>query len=254
MTLKQKKAFITGASRGIGKEIALTFARHGADVAITGRNEEALLKTAAEIQKYDVDCLVLVADMSDDEAVKEAASNALAFSSRWDILVNNAGIAKQIPLLELDLETWDEILQVNLRSVLLLSQLLASQMIENKRGKIINISSLGAFYGTPGMAAYAVSKAGLNQLTRTMAVEWGKHNIQVNAICPTVINTAMGREIWDAPENKEQKKKFLESLPAGRFGEPKDVAELALFLASDASNFINGLSIPLEGGRMANPG
>ncbi|MDZ7743672.1 MAG: SDR family oxidoreductase [Bacteroidota bacterium] len=219
MKLKNKYAFVSGASRGIGKEIALTFARNGADLAISGRNEELLLQTAEEVQQYDVDCLVLQADLAKDTEVRDAVEKALQFSPRWDILVNNAGIAKKIPLLELDLKDWDKILQVNLRSVLLLSQLLAPQMIGNRSGKIINISSLGAFYGTPGMAAYAVSKAGLNQLTRTMAVEWGSHNIQVNAICPTVINTDMAREIWDAPKNREKKKKFLESIPAGRFGE-----------------------------------
>ncbi|MCF8229825.1 MAG: SDR family oxidoreductase [Bacteroidales bacterium] len=252
MQLKNKKALITGGSKGIGKAIALAFAREGIDIAISGRNENALLKTAEEIQQYDVDCLVLAADMAKDEEVKEAAQKALDFSPHWDILVNNAGIAKKVPLLELEMKDWDEIMQVNLKSVLLLSQMMAKPMIKNKRGKIINISSLGAFYGTPGMAAYAVSKAGLNQLTRTMAVEWGPHNIQANAICPTVINTDMAKEIWDAPENREMKKKFLEKIPAGRFGEPHDVADLALFLASDASDFINGLSIPLEGGRMAN--
>lgn len=251
--LKGKYALITGASRGIGKQIALHFAKEGANVAINGRNEEKLLETAAEIQKYGVDCLILAADMNREEDVREMAKLALDYSPHWDILVNNAGSAKKLPLLEAGMNDWDKMMQINIRSVFLLTKLIVPQMIDRKAGKVINISSLGAFYGTPGMGIYAASKAALNQMTRTMAVEWGPHNIQVNAICPTVINTDMGREIWDAPENREKKEKMLKSIPSGRFGEPEDVADLALFLAGNASDYINGLSIPLDGGRSISP-
>ncbi|NOY51891.1 MAG: SDR family oxidoreductase [Chlorobi bacterium] len=249
----KKYALITGGSKGLGRSIALKFAQNKVNIGIVGRNADTLENTAKDVRVYGVDCHVFVADLSRVDEVKKLAKEALSKVNTWDMLVNNAGFAKQKPLLEMELTDWEYIQDLNLRSVFLLSQQIVPQMIEQKYGKVINISSLGAFYGTYGLGAYGVSKAALNQLTRTMAVEWGPHNIQCNAICPTIVMTDMGKSIWGKPENLKMKNAFLEKIPSGRFGSPEDVADLAWFLASDQSGFINGQAIPLEGGKMAQP-
>jgi len=249
----QTYALITGGSKGLGKAIALKFAQNKVNIGITGRDSKALEETASLIRKTGVACHVFVADLSVESEINKLAEDAFSKSEHWDILVNNAGFAVKKPLLELTMEDWDYIQNVNVRSVFQLSKLLVRGMIENKRGKIINISSLSAFYGTPGMGAYGVSKASLNQLTRTMAVEWGPFNIQTNAICPTIVMTDMGKSIWENPDNASLKNDFLGRIPMGRFGYPEDVANLAFFLAGNQSDYINGQSIPLEGGKMAQP-
>lgn len=249
----KKYALITGGSKGLGKAIAIKFAKNKINIGIAGRDLKALEETAIIIRNLGVECHIFVADLNNKKEINKLAESAFAISKRWDILVNNAGFALKKPLLELDMEDWDYIQNVNLRSVFQLTKLMVPNMIDNKNGKIINISSLGAFFGTVGMGAYGVSKAGINQLTRTMAVEWGPFNIQTNAICPTIVMTDMGKSIWDTPENTNLKDSFLEKIPLGRFGEPEDVANLTYFLASNESDYINGQSIPLEGGKMAKP-
>lgn len=251
--MKKKYALITGGSKGIGRAIAIKFAQNNINIGIIGRDEKGLDETKNQVERLGVKCLVITADLSCETDLKNAVNKALEFSNIWDILVNNAGFAKQTSLLDLSFEEWDQTHNLNLRAVFLLTQKIVPLMIKQGNGKIINISSLGAFFGTPGMGAYGTSKAALNQLTRTMAVEWGKHNIQANAICPTVIMTHLGKSIWDKPENEKIKKSFLDKIPLGRFGETEDVANLAYFLASDVSNFINGQSIPLDGGKTAKP-
>jgi NAD(P)-dependent dehydrogenase (short-subunit alcohol dehydrogenase family) len=177
----------------------------------------------------------------------------MEFSPVWNVLVNNAGMISQDRLVNIREEDWDNIMNVNLKAVLILSQIIVPQMLERKQGKIINISSLGAFVGSKELAAYGASKAALNQLTRTMASEWGPYNIQANAICPTVILTKLARDIYDKPENQEIKESILKRIPAGRFGKVVDVASIALFLAGRGSDFINGQSINLDGGKSVGP-
>ena len=163
-------ALVTGGSKGLGKAIALKFAQNKINIGIIGRDTKALEETSKTIINMGVDCHVFVADLSNDSDINNLAKEAFSKSQHWDILVNNAGYAIKKPLLELDIEDWDYIQSVNIRSVFHLSKLMVPKMIEKKQGKIINISSLSAFYGTPGMGAYGVSKAALNQLTRTMAL------------------------------------------------------------------------------------
>ncbi len=191
--------------------------------------------------------------MSNMSEVQGLSDEALSLSDEWNILVNNAGYAKQVDLVDMSLADWDHIHNINLKAVFLLSRNMVHSMMALKQGKIINISSLGAFFGTKGMSGYGASKAALNQLTRTMAVEWGPHNIQVNAICPTIVMTDMGISIWDNPQNQEIRQAFLDKIPAGRFGEPEDIANLAYFLASPESDYINGVAIPLDGGKTIKP-
>jgi len=249
----KKYALITGGSKGLGKAIALKFAQNKINIGISGRDIKGLEETAETIINMGVECHVFVADLSNDNEIKKLTKEAFSKSQHWDILVNNAGYAIKKPLLELELNDWDYIQNVNIRSVFQLSKLIVPKMIERKKGKIINISSLGAFYGTHGMGAYGVSKAALNQLTRTMAVEWGPFNIQTNAICPTIVMTNMGKSIWENPDNEVMKNDLLGRIPMGRFGNPEDVANLAYFLATNESDYLNGQAIPLEGGKMAKP-
>ena len=166
----KKYALITGGAKGLGKAIAIKFAKNNINIGIAARDEKALQHTSTLIKGLGVDCYAFKVDLNKQNEVQKLADDAFKNSKKWDILVNNAGYALKKPLLELNLEDWDYIQNVNLRSVFQLSKLMVPQMIENKGGKIINISSLGAFFGTSGMAAYGVSKAGLNQLSRRMSV------------------------------------------------------------------------------------
>ncbi len=253
LNMKNNHALITGGSRGLGRAIALKFASEGMDIGIIGRDRSGLEETKLLVEKHGQQCHIIQADLSLMDEVQRASEEALAISDTWSVLVNNAGVAKQQSLREMPLADWELIHNVNIKAVFLLSRNIVECMIAQKRGKVVNISSLGAFFGTHGLGAYGASKAALNQLTRTMAVEWGPHNIQVNAICPTVVMTDMGKSIWEKPENDGMRKTFLDRIPAGKFGEPEDVAELAWFMASPASNYLNGVSIPLDGGKTVKP-
>ncbi len=251
--LEGRRALVTGGSRGIGAAIATRLAKAGADVGIAGRDREGLVATEAAIRGCGRDCFVLEADLSTVQGTRSAGQAALHYADRWDILVNNAGVAASAPLVEMDADTWDTIMNVNLRAAFVFSQVIVPQMLARRSGKVVNVSSLGSFLGTPGLGAYAASKAGLNQLTRTMAVEWGPLNVQVNAVCPTVVLTDMGHQVWDDPIRAEERRKKESRIPVQRFGEPEDVAELVAFLASSAADFVSGVSIPVDGGLLVAP-
>ncbi len=182
-----------------------------------------------------------------------AGEEALSAAENWDVLVNNAGVVHAAPLADVTIEQWESTFAVDLRAVLVLTQMVVPSMLARRHGKIINISSIGTYFGTPSLGAYAAAKAGLNQLTRTMAVEWGPHNIQANAICPTVIMTEMGRAFWDNPAHLAEKNAKLQRIPLHRFVETQDVADLVLFLASPSADFINGACIALDGGMSITP-
>ncbi|MGD0076846.1 MAG: SDR family NAD(P)-dependent oxidoreductase [Candidatus Binataceae bacterium] len=251
--LKGQRALVTGGSKGIGAATAEALALAGADVAIVGRDSAGLAATCDAVARAGRECVAIEADLHSVDGARRAGELALKHSPHWDILVNNAGIAKVAPLLQLGAEDLEATFAVNLRAALILSQLLVPQMIRRSAGKIVNVSSIGAFIGTPGLGAYAASKAALNQLTRTMAVEWGPHNIQVNAVCPTIVLTDMAKRIWDEPSRTKERQAKLARIPLGRFCEPREVADVVVFLASPAANFLTGQSIPLEGGMLAAP-
>jgi len=243
--LDHKRALITGASRGLGAEIAAAFAAAGADLVISGRDLSGLQHTAETARELGASCHEVPADLRSSEEVQRLADTALERLGTVDILVNNAGIVYVEDLLHTSLEHWEETQAVNLRAPFLLSQRLAPAMIKQKQGKIINISSVAAVLAPEGHGAYSASKGGLNLLTQTMAAEWGRYNIQANAVAPTVILTAMGQQVWGEPSKGDPMKARI---PARRFGEPIEVADLVLFLASQASNFICGQVIRLDGG------
>ncbi|MFO7632925.1 MAG: glucose 1-dehydrogenase [Caldilinea sp.] len=243
-----KRALITGGSKGIGAETAIVLAQAGADVAVVGRDRAGLQATADQVAATGRRCVSIEADMRTAEGPLHAAEVALAAFGTIDILVNNAGIARIAPILESSLADWEETLAVNLRAPYLLAQALAPKMIEQRSGKIINVSSQAGVVAIEGHASYAASKGGLNMLTKVMALEWGLHNIQVNAVAPTVILTPMGTRVWGDPVKAEP---MLAKIPLRRFGQPVEVADLILFLASPASDLITGETILIDGGYTA---
>ncbi|HWI58902.1 MAG TPA: glucose 1-dehydrogenase [Bacillota bacterium] len=248
ITLANQRALITGVSRGLGAEIAGVFADAGADLVIADCDAAGLETTRRLVEKKGRRCLSVEADLRTVEGPRLAGQKALEFFGTVDILVNNAGVVFVDTLLETSLQHWEETQQVNLRAPFLLAQTVAPKMIEQRRGKIINISSLASVLAPEGHGAYSASKAGLNLLTQVMAAEWARFNIQANAVAPTVILTAMGRQAWGAPAKGDPMKARI---PSHRFGEPVEVADLVLFLASPASNFICGQVIHIDGGLSA---
>jgi NAD(P)-dependent dehydrogenase (short-subunit alcohol dehydrogenase family) len=244
-SLANQRALVTGASRGLGAEIAAVFADAGADLVITGRDAAGLEATRQVVVSKGRRCLSVVADLATVEGPRLLGSKALEFFGTVDILVNNAGLVFVEDLLDTSLDHWEETQRVNLRAPFLLAQTVVPKMIEQRRGKVINISSLAGGLAPLGHGAYSASKAGLNLLTQTMAAEWGRFNIQANAVAPTVILTEMGQKVWGDPGKGDPMKARI---PARRFGEPIEVADLVLFLASSASNFIVGQVIRLDGG------
>jgi len=248
ISLNGKVAFISGASKGIGVEIAEYMAAAGADLALTARNEAELEATAENARKHGVRVWTKTAEMADDVEVQLLAKAALAEFGRIDILINNAGVAKHQPFFDVDIETFHNVINVNLLAPMLLTQAFAPGMIERKSGKIVNISSRGAIRAIPTGATYCASKAALQLMTQAMAIEFGPHNVQANCVAPTVTMTPMGESAWPASPRRDAK---LAKIPTGRFAEPEEVARAVLFLASSQSDFINGVELPIDGGEGA---
>ena len=244
-SLAGRKALVTGASKGIGAEIARVFAEAGADIVALGRNEADLAATADAVRAEGRRCLTLVAEMASPTEPVAACERALAEWGTIDILVNSAGIAHVAPAVDFPTEDWDRMMAVNLRAPFLTARTLAPAMIAQRWGKVINISSQTGVIALDDHAAYASSKGGLNALTKSLCAEWARHNVQVNAICPTVVMTPMGKTVWGRPEKGDP---FRNATPARRFAEPVEVADAALYLASDASGMVNGALLMVEGG------
>jgi 2-deoxy-D-gluconate 3-dehydrogenase len=247
-SLNGQRVLVTGASRGLGAEIASSMAAAGAELMISGRDATGLESTRQMVEQHGRACHVMKADLRCVEETIRLADSALEMFCTIDILVNNAGVVYVEDLLNTTIEHWEQTQAVNLRAPFLLAQRLVPGMMKQRRGKIINISSVAAVLAPEGHSAYSASKGGLNLLTQAMAAEWGRYNIQANAVAPTVILTAMGQQVWgDASKGDPMKAR----IPARRFGEPFEVADLVHFLASDASNFISGQVIRLDGGLTA---
>ena len=235
-----KTALVTRASSGIGAEIVRVFTQAGARVIASGQSQERLKAIATQTE-----CDTIAADIASAEGCERLITGALDLSSRIDILVNSAGVALVGSVLDYTVDNWDRTLAINLRAPFLLAKALAPQMIAAKAGKIINISSQTGVIALADHAAYAASKGGLNALTKSLMTELAPHNIQVNAICPTVVMTEMGLKIWISPEKSGP---MISATSLGRFGEPVEIADMALYLASPASNLVNGALMMIEGG------
>jgi NAD(P)-dependent dehydrogenase (short-subunit alcohol dehydrogenase family) len=243
-----KNALVTGASKGIGKEICRVLADAGADIVAVARDRQGLGEVKTVVEALGRRCLAIEAELATVEGPRAAADTALQAWGVVDILVNNAGITAIESILEAKVENWDRIMAVNLRAPFLLAQAIAPKMIEKGAGKIVNISSQTSSVALEKHAAYMSSKSGLNALTKVMTVEWAKHNIQSNAVCPTVIMTPMGEMVWGDPAVGDP---MRAKIPLGRFGKPVEIADLVLFLASPASDLITGQTIFADGGYTA---
>lgn len=244
--LDKKTALITGASRGIGKAIALRFAREGADIAITNIADDDEFKTTIkEIESYGVKAKGYVsnaASFSDSQRVADAVA---ADFGRIDILVNNAGITKDTLLMRMTEEQWDAVLAVNLKSVFNLTKAVLNTMLKQRAGSIINMSSVVGVSGNAGQSNYSASKAGILGFTKSVAKEVGSRNIRCNAIAPGFILTEMTEKL---PE--DVKKEWAEKIPLRRGGTPEDVANTALYLASELSSYVSGQTIHVCGGML----
>ena len=246
MRLKGKVALITGSTRGIGKEFAIGFAKEGAEVIVNGRNLEKAKAVAEEIKNLGVKSMAIGADVSLSQDVTRMVEEAIQSLGRIDILVNNAGVNPFILEAEkIKEEGWDQVIDVNLKGVFLCCQAVGKKMIEQGGGKIINISSVVGFLGEQGFLPYAVSKAGVMMLTRVLAYEWSKYHVTVNAIAPGFIAGGMNTPIL----NKEILVSGLtQQVPLKRLGKPEEIVQVALFLASEDSSYINGTTIVADGG------
>jgi NAD(P)-dependent dehydrogenase (short-subunit alcohol dehydrogenase family) len=244
-------AFVTGASRGLGKAMALGLAGAGADVALAGREIATLEPVAREIESLGRKALCLPLDVGNLEAIPAAVEALVGWQDRIDILVNNAGTNVRRDSIEYTPADWDSVLNTNLKGAFFLTQEVAKHMISRRRGKILNISSMTSYLGLPSVPAYSASKAALQQLTKLLAVEWADYNIQVNAIAPGWISTEMTAPLKDKPEMRARYDWVVSRTPAGRFGNPEELAGAAVFLCSPAADFITGQTIAVDGGILA---
>jgi len=248
MRLKGQVAIVTGAGQGIGQAIATTLAREGAAVVVNDVVPERADKVAGEIKAQGDQALSVVADVSKAKEVNMLIGKTLDSYQRVDILVNNAGIIKMKRVLEMTEADWDRTMDVNIKSQFLCSKAVAGHMIKQKRGKIINLASLSAHIGAPGMGAYGASKGGVVQLTKTLAVELGKYNIMVNAISPGFTMTEL---IRSAAKDRPDFLEGMDRIPLRRAAETQDIANVVLFLASAESDYITGQVLVVDGGLLA---
>jgi NAD(P)-dependent dehydrogenase (short-subunit alcohol dehydrogenase family) len=244
-SLEGRRALVTGATKGIGFETCRVLADAGADIAAVGRDKKGLADVKQAVEALGRKCIAIEADLATVEGPQHAAREALKAFGTIDILVNNAGVTTVKSIIDTPVDDWDWVNAVNLRAPYLLAQALVPNMIKQKMGKIINISSQSGVVALDDHGAYGASKGGLNMLTKVMTVEWAKHNIQSNTVCPTVIMTPMGEMVWGDPKKGDPMKA---KIPAGRFGKTVEVADLILFLASPASDLICGQDILIDGG------
>lgn len=242
--LKGKCAVITGASRGIGKCIAKKFAKEGANVVINYRNnEEEAFKVKKELEDLGSQVLVVKADVSELEQAENLIKEAKKEFGRVDILVNNAGITKDNLIIRMKEEDFDSVIKTNLKGAFNCLKAVTPIMLKQKYGKIVNMASVVGVVGNPGQVNYCASKAGLIGMTKSLAKEIGSRNITVNAIAPGFIDTDMTKILSD-----DQKKKILSQIPLNKFGNVEDIANVALFLGSENSNYITGQVIHVDGG------
>jgi 3-oxoacyl-[acyl-carrier protein] reductase len=246
LLLKGKKTIVTGGTSGIGREIALRFAKEGAHVAVFGTSVERAEQVLEALNQHKMEGQLFsahVVNVSDKKAVEEAIQNLLAEWGSIDVLVNNAGITRDNLLMKMSEEDWDAVIDTNLKSVYNACQALVRPMIKARSGKVINISSVVGLTGNAGQANYAASKAGMIGFTKALAQELAARNICVNCIAPGFIKTRMTDVLTDA--NKEG---LMKKIPMGRMGNPEDIADAAVFFASDLSKYITGQVLTVDGG------
>ena len=246
-SLEGKVAIVTGGRRGIGRAIALAFAQAGADIVVCDRVVEdgEIEAVAEEIRRLGRRSLAVQADITQKSDVDNLVQRVVDEFSAVDILVNSAAMNIRAPLLELREDGWDRIINTDLKGYYLCSQVVGKRMVDQKRGNIINMASTAAMKAAPEMGAYCIAKAGVVMLTRVLALELAKYNIRVNAIAPSIVKTKFSQPLWSDPDTLKQ---IEAEIPLGRLAETGDIIGSALFLASDASSYITGHTIIVDGG------
>ena len=242
--LSGRVALVTGGSKGLGRTIAGALATAGADVAIASRTRSDLDSVAETLRETGRRVLPVPTDLSSEESIRYMVQQVLDHFHQIDILVNNAGIVGQGAIVEMDAERWDQVMHVNLRAPMLCCKYVGPKMIERQRGKVINVASVMASRVARYMATYAASKGGLIQLTRTLALEWIRHNIQVNALCPGYFLTPMNEEFFASDRGQQ----YIGNLPIQRLGRVEEIEGAAVFLASNASSYMTGATLYVDGG------
>ena len=246
-SLAGKTALVTGASRGLGRAMAIALARAGADVALNARAADSLKETAAGVQRLGRRAVIAAGDISEEPQAKEVVERAQKELGRIDVLINNAGVWEGSYLVRLNKEDWDRVMKVNLTGVYLMARAAGKVMLKQKSGKIINIASILGFKASPQSLAYAATKAGVIQMTKVMAVELGPAGITVNAIAPGFFDTDMTQR-YQEPAGKEALEAYTARIPLRRRGRPEDLNGLAVFLASKAADHITGQTLVIDGG------
>ncbi|MBT2687997.1 3-oxoacyl-[acyl-carrier-protein] reductase [Bacillus sp. ISL-47] len=244
MKLEGKAALVTGASRGIGREIALGLAKQGADIAVNySGSEKRANEVVDEIKALGRNAFAVQCDVSDSESVANMVKETIEKFGKLDILVNNAGITKDNLIMRMKEDEWDDVININLKGVFLCTKAVTRQMMKQRSGRIINISSIVGVSGNPGQANYVAAKSGVIGLTKTSAKELATRGITVNAIAPGFITTDMTDKL-----NEEVRDQMLKQIPLARFGDPADIANVAVFLASDDSRYMTGQTLHVDGG------
>lgn len=244
--LDGKRVLITGASKGIGADIAETFAVAGASLVLSGRDHGALAVQAEKLEEqHGVPVAAVAADLADPGAPTRLAAEAAAVFGGLDVLVNNAGISHPEMVTDLTAASFDEVLAVNLRAPALLAATVGAAMARAGGGSIVTVASAAALRALPEHYAYCTSKAGLVMATKVLALELGPDGVRANSLCPTIVLTDMGRKVWG---EEAKAAPMLARIPLGRFAAPAEVSATALFLASDLASMINGVDVPIDGG------
>lgn len=242
--LHGRVALVTGGSKGLGRVMAVALARAGADVAVASRTQSDLDVVAAELRRFGVRALAVAADVTSEASVAAMVRRVLAEFGRVDILVNNAGVGSTVAVTEMDPAYWDSVMSINVRAPMLCCKHVGPHMFERRSGKVINVASVMSTRVARYMSAYCASKAALLHFTRTLALEWVRHGIQVNALCPGYFLTDMNREFFAS----ERGKAFAADLPAGRLGRGEELEGAVVFLASEASSYVTGSALYIDGG------
>lgn len=248
MRLQGKVAIVTGGGTGIGRGISTLFAKEGAKVVISGRRMEPLVEVASKIREADGQAIPVTADVSNETEVKNLIEKTIQEFGKVDILVNNAGVFLTHDAVSATQEEWDKVMGIDLKGVWLCSKEVIPHMIQNGKGKIVNMASIAGLVGFGGSAFYCAAKGAVVNLTREMALDFAGKNININAIAPGVIETDMTKPFL---EDENSKNNFLKATPIGRVGKPEDIGWAAVYLASEESDFVTGHTLVVDGGWIA---
>lgn len=247
-SLAGRVAVVTGASRGLGRAVALALAKAGADLALAARSAEGLAETAAAVRDLGRRALVVPTDVTNWDEVQHLARDVEVTYGRADVLVNNAGVLVERPLLETEVDEWRRVFDTNLHGIFYCCQAFGRLMVRQGYGSVINMSSAFSVMAVPNLVSYCTSKAAISHFTRTLAMEWAPYNIRVNAIAPGYIESEMNAELRTHPERLER---VLRRIPMRRMGQAEEIGPLVVYLASDASAYMTGEVILLDGGMAA---